>query len=419
MRKNLRWLVCFAIIAALMLGAGQVMAAKVFKLGVLGPFTGPAANTGKQFRGSVEMALEKIGGKIGEYNIEPVWIDSQSDPAKATNAYAEACERAGIQAGVLNWHSSVAVAVMDVAAQYKVPHMFGFGATEVVNEKWKKDPDKYSFWGGKGWPVPGTLMNGYVQCVNDAVKNGIFKPKTKKVAIWGEDTDWGRSAGGALKEKFKATGWEIYSEDYFPATQTDFYAMLSKYKSADVAILAGTSASPPNTAALVKQADEIGLTSLMVVDGVGWIGDWYKLMGNASDYVLDMIPQLSSKAAQKWAKDVKAQKGYTVSPSSGGLAYDGIGFMLKILKRTLERDGKLDKAAVHKTMVDEVNTGKLSYTEADGAIIMKEYKYTAATMPDPVVGPANYFFPVIQYKGGKGSIVFPQAWATKKFEVKK
>ena len=415
-----RLLVVLTVIAALCMFAATGMAAeKVLKLGVLGPFTGPAANTGKQFKGSVEMALEKIGGKIGDYKIEPVWIDSQSDPAKATNAYAEACERAGIQAGVLNWHSSVAVAVMDVAAQYKVPHMFGFGATEVVNDKWKKDPKKYSYWGGKGWPVPGTLMSGYVTAVNDAVRMGLFKPKKKLVAIWGEDTDWGRSAGGALKEKFANSGWEIFSEDYFPATQTDFYAMLSKYKSAGVAVLAGTSASPPNTSALVKQADEIGLKSLMIVDGLGWIGDWYKLMGNASNYVLDMIPQLSTKAAQAWAKKVKTEKGYTVSPSSGGLAYDGTGFMLKILKRTYERDGKLDKASIHKTMVEEVNTGKLTYTEADGAIIMKEYKYTPETMPDPVVGPANYFFPVIQYKNGKGSIIFPKAWATKKLELKK
>ncbi|MGD9125534.1 MAG: hypothetical protein PVG60_10590, partial [Desulfarculaceae bacterium] len=118
------------------------------------------------------------------------------------------------------------------------------------------------------------------------------------------------------------------------------------------------------------------------------------------------------------AKDIKAKQGYNPSPSSGGLAYDGFCFMLKILKRTLERDGKLDKVSIHKTMVEEVNTGKLTYTEADGAIIMKEYKYTAATMPDPVLGPTNYFFPVIQYKGGKGQIVFPADWATKEFEAK-
>ena len=56
------------------------------------------------------MALEEINSQIGKYKIEPVWIDSQSDPAKASQAYEQAVVQDGIQAGVLNWHSSVAVA---------------------------------------------------------------------------------------------------------------------------------------------------------------------------------------------------------------------------------------------------------------------------------------------------------------------
>jgi hypothetical protein len=42
----------------------------------------------------------------------------------------------GIQAAILNWHSSVAV-----AAEYQIPHIFPFGATEAVNEKSHSDPE--------------------------------------------------------------------------------------------------------------------------------------------------------------------------------------------------------------------------------------------------------------------------------------
>lgn len=419
MPGKMRFWVILALAAALFVAPGQALAGKVFKLGVLGPFTGPSAKTGAEFKGSVKMAMEKIGYKIGDYKIELVWIDSQSDPAKATSAYGEACERAGIQAGVLNWHSSVSVAVMDVAAQYKVPHFFGFGASEVVNEKWRKDPKKYNYWGGKGWPVPGDLMAGYIDCLNFAVMEGKLDKKNKTVAVYGEDSDWGRSVGKAFKEGFTASGWKVISEDYFPLTQTDFYPLLSKYKKAGVAVVAGTSTSPPSISAFVKQAAEVGLKATIVADGLGWIGDWYKLTGPGSNYVLDMIPQLTTKASQQWAKDVKAKFGYNPSPSSGGLSFDGINFMIKLLKRTLEREGKLDKVSVHKVMVEEINTGKLTYTKADGAMIMNKYQYTAKTMPDPVLGTSAYFFPVIQYKNGKGSIVFPTDWATKNFEAKK
>ena len=139
----------FALSLMVTLSTGTALAEKVLKVGVLGPFTGPSAKTGEEFKASVTMAFEKVHNKVGDYKLEPVWVDSQSDPAKAVGAYAEACERIGIQAGILNWHSSVAVAVMDVAAQYKVPHIFGFGATEVVNKKWRSDPEKYSYWMGK------------------------------------------------------------------------------------------------------------------------------------------------------------------------------------------------------------------------------------------------------------------------------
>ena len=57
-------------------------------------------------------SLENINYQVGDYQIELVWVDSQSDPEKATRAYEEAIVQDGIQAGVLNWHSSVAVSAM-------------------------------------------------------------------------------------------------------------------------------------------------------------------------------------------------------------------------------------------------------------------------------------------------------------------
>lgn len=408
-----------AVSMAVLFFAGQGLAAdKVLKFGVLGPFTGPSAQTGKEFKASVEMALKTIDSKVGDYILEPVWVDSQSDPAKASGAYAEAVEGKGIQAGVLNWHSSVAIAVMDVAAQYKVPHMFGFGASEVVNEKWQADPEKYSYWGGKGWPVPAKLEKNYIVALNQAIKAGTFKPKKKLAAIYGEDTDWGRSAGGSYKKALEESGWEIHSEEYFPATQTDFYPLLAKYKKDGVAVVAGTSTSPSAITAFVKQGTEVGLKSVIVASGLGWIGDWYKMTGPASNYVLDSIPQLTTAEAKQWAKDVKAKYGFNPSPSAGGLSYDGIRMFIKTLQRTNELHGKLDKETIHKTMVDEVNTGKLTYGKADGAIIMNEYKYTADTMPDMVVAPDAYFFPILQYQKGKGSIIFPDDWKEKDFQQK-
>jgi branched-chain amino acid transport system substrate-binding protein len=398
---------CFTLAAL----NGNAAEEKTLKFGVLGPFTGPSAKTGSEFKGSVTMALEKINYKIGDYKLEPVWVDSQSDPAKTVSAYAEAAERIGIQAGILNWHSSTAVAAMDVAAQYNVPHMFGFGATEVVNTKWKGDTGKYGYWGGKGWPIPGKLMAGYAETIDNAVKKGDFKPQAKVIAIACEDTDWGHSAGDAVAGEFEKKGWTVASKDYFPITQTDFYPVLGSYKKKDVAVIFSTSTAAPVTSAFIKQTREVGLKSLIIIDGLGWSGDWYKMAGAASDGVLDMIPQLVTPEAKSWAKEFEKKFGMLPSPSSGGLSYDGTNFFLKILNRALEKYGKLDKETIYKVMSEEVYTGKLTYSKADGSIIMNEYRYTMDTMPDPVVARDGYYFPVIQYKGGKGSIVYPEDWA--------
>lgn len=416
-RKLWIGLIVVGLVAAL--GAGTAISAdKVLKVGVLGPFTGPSAKNGAEFKASVEMALDKINYTVGDYKLEIVWIDSQSDPAKATSAYAEAVERKGIDCAMQNWHSSVAVAAMDVAAKYKIPHWFGFGATEVVNEKWRADPEKYSYWGGKGWPIPAKMALGYIECLENAIAAGTWKPEAKTVAIYGEDSDWGRSLGGAFKGFFADKGWEIVSEDYFPLTQTDFYPLLGKYRKKNVAVLAGTSTAAPTMTAFVKQAGEVGLKSVIIADGLGWMGDWYKMAGPASNGVLDMIPQLTTPEAQKWATDIKAKYGFNPSPSAGGLCYDGTNMFIKILNRTYEKYGTLDKVNIHKIFVEEVQTGKLTFGKADGALIMNEYRYTAESVPDPVVAKDGYYFPVIQYTNGKGEIVFPDDWKVKEFKAK-
>ncbi len=389
---------------------------KVFKLGIMGPFTGPSALNGTEFKNAATLAFEAISWKIGDYKIVPVWIDEQSDPAKTTQAYEQAIVQDKIQAGILNWHSSDAVAAMDISAKYKMPHFFGFGATELVNEKYKSDTTKYSYWFGKTWPSPSKLSIAYVVTLEDAIKAGAFKPKDKTVYIWGEDTDWGRSFGNAIKKQFQDAGWKVVGEDYFAAEQTEFTPLVNKMKGLEPAVIAGTSAAPPAISALIKQANDVGLKSMIVADGLGWIGDWYKMTGDASNYVLDQIPQFASDKAKKWAADYKAKYGAEPSPSAAGQAYDMSNFFIKVAKRAIEATGELTTASLYKVGTEELWTGKLTYTDG---IIHAKYEYNASSVPDPVVGKGAFIFPVLQYMKGEGKIIWPEDWAAgNKLQVK-
>ena len=397
--------------------AEEVVEEEIFKLGILGPFSGPSAQTGKQFKGGAIMALEDFDYKVGHYTIEPVWIDSQSDPAKASQAYEQAVVQDGIQAGALNWHSSVAVAVMEVTAKHQIPHIFGFGATEKVNETFESDPEKYGYWSTKGWPTPAKLGNKYADGLEYYIEQGVYAPESKTVAIYGEDTDWGRSFGAGVIELFEDAGWEVVSEEYFPLEQTEFYPFLNKLKDLNPAVVAGTSTAPPSITAFIKQADEVGLESLIIADGLGWV-DFCSLTGDSAEGVMDQIAGWSSEEGFAFAEEFEERYGLAPSTSSAGLAHDGTKMALKIMEAVYAEHGELSSELIQDFIETKVWTGE--WTMTDG-LVMVEYKYTDETTPDPVVGPGFYTFPVLQYsyEDGKclGKPIYPAEGAVQDLQV--
>jgi len=385
----------------------------VFKLGILGPFTGPSESTGREFKGAATMAFDAINWQIGEYKIEPVWIDSQSDPDAAAEAYERAIVEEGIQAAILNWHSSVAVACMEVAAQYQIPHIFPYGATEVVNETFHSDPERYGYWMNKGWPVPEKLSISYVQAVQNAIAKGSWRPEEKTVAICGENTDWGLSFGASIKEQLEAEGWTTVAEEYFNLDEVQFYTMLNKFKARNVALIAVTTTSPLSFAAFINQADELGLESLIIADGLGWGGEWYEMTGTSSDYVIDQIPGWATAAGQDFATDFEARWGVAPSPSAAGLAYDGSNMFIQIAQNALAEHGELASETIYTWAREKLQTGAWSYTDG---IVMEAYKYLPGTLPDPLVGQGYYMFPVRQYFDGEGKIIYPPEWAEQELQ---
>ena len=387
----------------------------IFRLGILGPFSGPSESTGREFKGAVTMAFDGVGWQIGQYKIEPVWIDSQSDPEAAVEAYEQAVVEEGIQAAILNWHSSVAVECMDVAAEYRIPHIFPYGATEAVNVKFHSDPEKYGYWMNKGWPSPVTLSISYVQALEDAIAQGLWSPEAKTVAICAENTHWGRSFGEAIKKQLEAQGWTTVAEEYFNLDEVQFYPLINKFQAQDVALVAATTTSLPSFAAFINQADEVGLESLIVADGLGWGGEWHELTGNSSDYVVDQIPGWATAEGRDFAQAFEERWAVAPSPSAAGLAYDGTNMFIQIAQNALAEYGELSSETIYKWARENLQTGAWSYSDG---IVMEAYTYTPETLPDPVVGEGYYMFPVRQYFDGQGKIIYPPEWAEGAFQPK-
>jgi branched-chain amino acid transport system substrate-binding protein len=200
--------------------AASAAAEKVIKVGSIGPFTGPAARVGQEFKNSIEMAFDEIDWKIGDYKIEFVWIDSESDAEKAAKAYERAIVRDKIDVGFNTWHSWVSASCMEVAAKYKIPHFFSFGAGKIMIDKYNSNPEKYKYWVGKTWPLPEKLSIGYIETLQEAINKGLWKPRSRKVAVYGVDNDWGRAFGSAVKKQFQDAGWEVVTEEYVQLGET-------------------------------------------------------------------------------------------------------------------------------------------------------------------------------------------------------
>jgi len=410
-------LVLLLAVTLLITGCGQQEAAteekKVLTVGVDLPLTGAVAKAGNEFKDTCTMAFEEVGNKIGDYEVKLVWIDDQADPQKGTAAYEQAVVKDKIDVGILNWNSSVAVALMETVAKYQIPHYFGMGAAGSINEKWNSDP-KYHYWINKGWAMPDKMTQAYVDTLNQAIEAGIWTPRNKKVAIYGDDNDWGRSYGASMKKRFAEAGWEVVNEDYTKMGETDMYPLLTKMKDLDVSLVAGTIGSAPSVAAFIKQSREIKLNALMICDSLGETADFYSLTGDSADYVLDNRPVFTSDRALKFAADFKAKYGYDPSPACGGQVYDYTRFFIKCANACLEEYGKLDKETLFKFSQEKLMTGQITFTEG---VVVDEYRFDATSAPDPVVGEGYYIFPVVQYFGGKATVIWPDSQKTAEMKI--
>lgn len=379
-------------------------ASKTVNIGFEGPYTGDAAAAGQELKNSIEMTMDEIGWQIGDYKINPVWIDDGTDPAKGTAAYEQAAVSQDIQAVLGGWNSSVAVALMDVAAKYKIPSFFSCGAAGTVTDKWNTDPEKFGYWVAKCWPDPAKLVVAYVEWLEAGIADGSVVVPDKTFAVWGEDTDWGRSFGKSIGDLLVEKGWTKKSEDYFQLTTSDFTSLVSRWNTDKVSLIVGTTTSGSVNAALLKAVQDSGNKAIFISDGVGQDSKFYENIGSAADYVIDSAPLWTRPNAQKFVDDYKARFGQEPSSQAAGLAYDYAHFFVKVLETALADSGELTSESIYKTAQEKLWTGQLTYTDG---VVMESYDYNAESIPNPVVGAGHWIYPVVQWVGGEAKLIFP------------
>jgi branched-chain amino acid transport system substrate-binding protein len=272
-----------AIVLALLIPAvlaPPALAQKPVKIGVLTPLSPPGDAAAGQFivRGA-KMAADDINvkGILGGRKIELVIEDDSGTPEKGGAGFRKLATQDGVVAVLGQFHSSVALAVQDLAEQFKVP-LF---ATQASSRTFTEKHLNYSF-------RTHVIDTDRVQLWNRWIKEKGFK----KVAILAENTDYGVGLVEDTKKLFGTMGVSAELKTIiFDRAVVDLTPQLLEIKSWKPELVINIGVGTP-AYLIIKQAADVGLlpgTPMLVSYDMPARPEFWKNLGDKGNYVSFMV----------------------------------------------------------------------------------------------------------------------------------
>ena len=230
-----------AVAAMALAGAAQ---ADTIKIGVVGPFSGPFAIQGKNFKAGIDAWMALNGAKVGDDGIEILYRDIPTpDPAQAKAQAQDLVVREGVQYLAGFYFTPDAMAVTPLLEQGNVPMVVMNAATSAIVTK-SPLVVRTSF----------TLWQTSVPMAKVAVERGI-----KKVITVVSDYGPGVDAETAFVTTFKADGGEIAESIRMPLSTTDFSPIMQRIKDSGAEAVFAFLPSGPTTLGFLKSYNDNGM----------------------------------------------------------------------------------------------------------------------------------------------------------------
>ncbi len=387
------------------------------KIGFTGPFNGPAQDTGLEISRGVLMALMdareegeipvQMGG--ASHNIKPVWVDTGSGPDRAATAVVEAITRDKVSLLVGGWHSDVALALMEAESAYQILHLGHLGEAQSIADRINRAYGKYRGW-FKGWPSPTLLAARYGEPLQYLRDQGLWRPATNNAAIMVEDTAYGRGWGEALRTSLQSVGFSVDAPDLTALDQTDFHALLARYRQQQISLVAMSTTGIQAGASFVRQFREQNIDALLLGHGLRWTRDWFAYTGSGSDYVVSMDSAMPIALWQQWwVRRYRTLFGDMPSIAAAGLHYDYTRMAVRVLNAT----ASLALDDLIQTIYRSPYRGIWNY-----------YRFADKPVPEALsanevmTGPfmEGFFFPMAQLFNGEARIIWPPRYADQRFQ---
>jgi branched-chain amino acid transport system substrate-binding protein len=269
------------------------------KIGVDNPLTGIYTALGKNENTGMQLAAEQAnakGGILGR-KIELVIEDSTSDKTDvAVQKARKLIQSDKVDFLIGNVNSSQAIAIAQVAAELKTPHIVPGGHADAVTGS------------SCQWTTFRVCNTGAMQ------GNAMAKPLVnigKKIYIIAQDYAFGHALADGLTKGAKAAGGTIIGADFFPLGTTDYSATLIKAQGANPDVLVDLAAGDDGINSL-KQAVQFGIDKrlhlagmqqeLEVLEGLPpeartgtWLFEWYYNQPSSVPGVADFVAAIRKK----------------------------------------------------------------------------------------------------------------------------
>jgi branched-chain amino acid transport system substrate-binding protein len=373
-------------------------AAEPIALGWLGPLSPPGNYSGGQeMKWAVELKADEInkaGGILGR-PVKIFYEDTKGQPAEGSAAAVRLITENHVAALFGEFHSSVALAEIDVAHKYGVPWI----GTDVWSDKITalQYPEVF-----RVSPANSLI---YYKVANWTIDRGF-----KHVAILAENSDFGQGGANVIADLLKKRGVD-YQLATIELNQQDFTPALLRLMNASLKpdllqmIVAGQAQYQ-----IVKQACQLGFAPTAGTALIGSSGLLEKEVWSVDGpcaknlLVVDVaLPQAH------WNDQAKAfvqnfQQRYGRAPTGVAMeAYDTLG----VLVAAIQKAGSADSKAIINALEN------IRYTGVHG-------DYSFSTKKDPDWAYHQFMdvpFMIIQYTEmnqapEQAAIVFPKEWAT-------
>ncbi|MBW6425271.1 ABC transporter substrate-binding protein [Rhizobium sp. XQZ8] len=218
--------------------------ADVIKVGVVGPFSGPFALQGKNFKAGIDAYMALNGNKVGNDTVEIIYRDvPAADPAQSKALGQELIVKEKVQYLAGFYFTPDAMAVTPILKQGNVPMVVMNAATSAIMNT-----------------SPFVVRTSFTTWqTSTPIAKVAFDAGVKKVITVVSDYGPGVDAENAFKAGFTKAGGEVVQAIRMPLSTNDFSPIMQRIKDSGAQGVFAFLPSGPTTLGFVKAYNDNGL----------------------------------------------------------------------------------------------------------------------------------------------------------------